>query len=289
MTRGVLDVPDRDAGEGAPSCRTSGGLVRACRVAEPAARVTRVRHAGAGAGHPPAGAGTQDRPRSVTGDGLTDRAQDRDGQRDVGGLGALADHMQQLPAGLVPDGGDVGRAGPTHANAAFRAGTPRCGRLARGPGRPPAGQRTPMGVERTPPPSPATFGRVSRSQPCRTDPRRSRRRTGGLRGAAPTSRARPGDRTPPLVLLAPREKRLEVLGVGGQRRLPVAGEACRDHQLGPVRHGGFFRPAAEAGLSAPQTIINRRPCSGTRGDTSSLALPIRSRSPKGSSGSHGVA
>ena len=71
--------------------------------------------AGAGAVHAPPGAGPQDRAGGAPVDGLPDGSQNRDRQRDVGGLGALAEHVQQLVAGLVAQVADVCGTGFRHA------------------------------------------------------------------------------------------------------------------------------------------------------------------------------
>jgi hypothetical protein len=72
---------------------------------------------GAGAVHPPPGAGSQDRAGGASVDGFADGAQHRDGQRDVGRLGTFAEHVQQLVPGFVPQVGDVGPASFGHPQA----------------------------------------------------------------------------------------------------------------------------------------------------------------------------
>ncbi|HEX5996354.1 MAG TPA: hypothetical protein VFY84_14530 [Jiangellales bacterium] len=67
--------------------------------------------------HPPPGAGPQDRTSRPSVDGFPDGAQHRDRQRDVGRLGTLAEHVQQLVPGLLAQVGDVGRAGLGHPQA----------------------------------------------------------------------------------------------------------------------------------------------------------------------------
>ncbi len=79
--------------------------------------------AGTGAVHPPSGTGPPDWAGTAAVNGLPDGAQHGDGQGDVGRPGVLAEHVQQLVAGLVTQVSDVGGARlghpqPEHAEQA---------------------------------------------------------------------------------------------------------------------------------------------------------------------------
>ena len=197
---------------------------------------------GAGSVHPPPAAGPQDRPGDAVADRFPHGPQNRDGQWDVGRFGAFAEHVQQFVARLVPEVGDVGRAGlahpePEHAEQATSAWS-----SARSSGR--GEQRgelqwvqhcallsLPQHLVGSPPrpgwPERRRRGRrTCRTSPrCRTGGRPSPRRTRALPGGARTSELAAGHpQHLPVVGLVPAEVRLQILGVGSQGRFPVTGQ-----------------------------------------------------------------
>ena len=119
----VLHVADADAGDQSGRAEGAAQAVRADRVGDAGGAGGPAQcPAGAGTVHPPAGAGPAGSGRGAAVDGFPDRAQHRDGQRDVGRFGALAEHVQQLVAGLVAQVGDIGSWRlPTLAARACRA------------------------------------------------------------------------------------------------------------------------------------------------------------------------
>jgi hypothetical protein len=95
VPHGVLHVADADAGDQPGGAEGAAQTVRADRAGDAGGAGDPCEcPAGAGSVHSPPGPGAQDRPGGAAVDGLPDGPQHRDGQWDVGRLGALADHVQ---------------------------------------------------------------------------------------------------------------------------------------------------------------------------------------------------